>query len=309
MNTIEELKQHSDILSIASMYCELQKQNGSYKARVNPLRDENTSSLFFYPDTQKFHDFGSGESGDVLDFIQAMERCTLSEAKEKLSSFTGIMPLHVKSEPVNKSITPKALQEEFNTFEVLTMTNPKHKEELLNICPLWLYKEADKTDLYLFQSITRYDAKNNTLVSGWYDNNDLSFDMVTYKRRRYLGGKWVNRADTHPNQTAFQRIFKEKEKVYIIEGMRDALTAILLGLNFVALPTTAYRNFDAFKGILRGKDEVVYIVEDQQGFKCMSELDKVARGEMICLSDADEKMDLSDFTMTKNSIKEVINEL
>jgi len=134
--------------------------------------------------------------------------------------------------------------------------------------------------------------------------------LVTFKRRRYLCGKWVNRADTHPNQTAFHRIFKENEKVYIIEGMRDALTAVLLGLNFIAIPTTVYRNFDAFKSILRGGHEVVYIVEDKQGFKCMSELDKVARGEMICLTDSkDTKMDLSDFTMTKNSINEVLNEL
>ena len=313
MSSIETLKQNADILEVASRYCELKRVGSHFKAKENPLREDNTSSLFFYPDTGKFYDFGSGTGGDVLDFIQQIEHCTIFEAIDKLnSSFIGIpsMLLHVKAETPKISVSHEALESEFNTFEMLSLENPLHKKELLQAFPQWLFKEADKEDLDFFYSITRYDTKNNTLVAKWCKNSPLELQIITYKRRRFNGGKWINRKDTHPNQTAFCRIFDENKKIYVIEGMRDALTAILLGLNFIAIPTTAYSNIEDFRGIVTDKDEVVYIVEDKQGFECMTKINEAIEGQMICLTASKEiKMDLSDFTMSKNSINEVLNGL
>ena len=310
--SIENIKQSIELLDVASYYCELQKQNGNYKAKVNPLREEKTSSLIFYADSQKWHDFGSGESGDCFDFIQKMERCTLHEAKEKALSLIGKEPLHV-STPKPKCevviIDSQALQAEFNRFEKVTLRNNLHKEEVLKVVPHWLIKEADKEDLALFQSIIRYDAYHHTLVAGWYKNSDTAFDMVTYKHRRKGEGKWINRIGTHPNSVAFHRIM-DNGKVYVIEGAHDALTAILLGISFIALPTTSYSNVEQFKSLLRDGDEVVYIVEDKQGFECMKKLHSHTGGKLIALSkDKDKKMDLSDFTLTQQSIKEVLNGL
>lgn len=312
LSSIEALKQHNDILSVASRYCELKKiSSNQYKAKINPLRDEKTSSLFFYTDTNRFHDFGSGAGGDVLDFIQLSDKCTFPEAKEILSSSlsTYIEPVRVKVSPKVK-ISQVQLEKEFSAFEPMTFKNAEHTLELLTICPKWLYDTSSQEDLELFKSLTRYDRKNKTLVMSWCKNNDMSndmsFDMVSYKRRRYLHGKWVNRKDTSPNQVAFHRIYEDNVRVYIIEGAHDALTAVLLGLNFIAIPSTGYKNIDELKSILSADNEVIYVVEDQIGYECMKKLQSEVSGRMISLNNSkDEKMDLSDFIINNNSKKEV----
>lgn len=306
---VTQAKEYADILEVASRYCELQRQNGNYKAKVNPLREEKTSSLLFYPSTQKWHDFGSGESGDVFDFIQKMEGCTRLEAVNKInSSFIGKAPLHVNTSTPEVVIDSQTLKAEFNHFEKIDFENPTHKEELLKVVPLWLLKEANEADLAFFQSITRYDVKYNTLVVAWYENTGEEFIFIGYKWRRKAQGKWVNRAGTHPNSVAFSRTI-DIHKVYVIEGAHDALTAVLLGISFIALPTTAYNNQGRFKSLLRDGVEVVYIVEDAQGYECMDRLNAADKGKMVALSPDDKKMDLSDFVFTQNSIEEVLNGL
>lgn len=308
--TLETIKQGIELLDVASHYCELQKQNGNYKAKVNPLREERTSSLVFYADSQKYHDFGSGESGDVFDFIQKMERCTLGEAKEKALSLIGKVPLHVstptKPKPDVVVIDSQALKAEFNRFERIDFNNPIHMKELLQVVPAWLLQTANPADVAFFKSITRYDAHLKTLVVAWYENTGTAFIMRSYKWRRKGSGKWVNRVGTHPNSVAFSRII-DIHKIFVIEGAHDALTAVLLGISFVAIPSTSYSNFEQFKHVVHPRAEITYIVEDAQGFDCMDRLNAVVEGRMLCLTDEDTKMDLSDFVFTKNSIEEVLD--
>lgn len=52
-------------------------------ALKNPLREEKTSS--FYCKGNFYHDFGSGETGDVIDLIMKMEKISFKEAINKLN--------------------------------------------------------------------------------------------------------------------------------------------------------------------------------------------------------------------------------
>ena len=51
---------------------------------VCPFHDEAEGSFTVYADTERFHCFGCGATGDVLDFIQRTEGLTLPEAIRKL---------------------------------------------------------------------------------------------------------------------------------------------------------------------------------------------------------------------------------
>ena len=317
--TLQDLKNKIDIIDIAQGYCELKRvNNNDYVAVNNPLRDEKTSSIHFYVDTQKFYDFGSSEGGDVFDFVSKVENISLSDAIAKFSDGTHFTaqprPIREKPQPIQEVvISSEQLQREFNNFDMLDITNSKHKEELFNVIPCWLYETANKEDLELFMALTRHDSKNNTLVAGWYKNSLLDFEIVTYKRRRLNGAKWMNRKGTHPNQTSFSRVHDEAKPIYIVEGMRDALTAVLLGLNFIAIPTTSFKNFDAINQAIHPTDEVIFICEDMQGYKAMKLIDpsiNTKNTRLICLtSSKDTKIDLSDLTMQCSSISEVRNGL
>lgn len=305
------IKAYFDIIAVAQKYCDLIQTGTNYKAQENPIRAEKTSSLFFYPDTQTYFDFGSNEGGDVFDFISKVEGITTTEAKEKLSSLIGntepTKALHVKSEPIKESISSEALEAEFNSFEVMQWSHDTHQKELLCVAPEWLYKEADKKDLDLFKSIVRYDKVNQTLVCKWLNNEG---DTVSYKRRRFNGGKWVNRKDTHPNSTAFVRVFDDEMPTYIVEGARDALVGILSGLNIVAIPTTSYSNIEEFKAITEYCKEIVFVCEDAQGYTAMKRLKEViSKGSLMCFGGLHVKCDLADKMMKCNSVDEVLSGL
>ncbi len=78
--TIETIKSQIDIIDIISSYTDLKKSGTKYQAVINPLRDEKTSSFFVYEDTQKYFDFGTGEGGDVVDFIESVENLNTKDA-------------------------------------------------------------------------------------------------------------------------------------------------------------------------------------------------------------------------------------
>ena len=54
-----------------------------------PFHDETAGSFTVYGDTARFHCFGCGASGDVLDFVQRLEGLTLPQAIRRLDGGTG----------------------------------------------------------------------------------------------------------------------------------------------------------------------------------------------------------------------------
>ena len=62
---------------------------GRVRQGVCPFHDEVEGSFTVYADTERFHCFGCGASGDVLDFIQRTDGLSLPEAIRKLD---GVAP-------------------------------------------------------------------------------------------------------------------------------------------------------------------------------------------------------------------------
>lgn len=63
--------------------------NGNRFFQENPFRKENSpsNSLFWYKDSNRFHDFYDGRTGDVIDIFMAINKCTLKEALKELSVY------------------------------------------------------------------------------------------------------------------------------------------------------------------------------------------------------------------------------
>jgi len=223
----------------------------------------------------------------------------------KRSGYSGDVP----------PLSLEQLQKEFDTFEKIDRTNHHHEEALLELFPKYLLDTCNKIDWELFMSMSRYDKGRNLFVVGCFDNQPLELKLISYKWRKLDGIKWKTRAGTHPNGTPFIRIFSDGGTVYVIEGHRDMLSAILLGLDFVMVPYSGFRLKDptAMQKEVASRD-VVFIVEDEKAYKCMvhtaEALKETARSiRLISLSENKEKVDLSSLTFLKNSIREVADEL
>ncbi|WP_028323123.1 CHC2 zinc finger domain-containing protein [Desulfatirhabdium butyrativorans] len=62
-----------------------------------PFHGERTPSFFVYENSNRYHCFGCGESGDAIDFVRRLEGCTFKDAVERL---TGQSPGRYKRDPV-----------------------------------------------------------------------------------------------------------------------------------------------------------------------------------------------------------------
>ena len=68
------------------------QQQGYSPARVqgihfwycSPLRNESTPSFKVNTERNQWYDFGTGEHGDIIDLVRALQHCTMNEAIELL---------------------------------------------------------------------------------------------------------------------------------------------------------------------------------------------------------------------------------
>ena len=70
MSKIEFIKTKISLVEIAEQYTILAGRGNRLRCKPNPLRDGG--DLDIYEDTQKYYDQGTGQSGDVIDFIMSV---------------------------------------------------------------------------------------------------------------------------------------------------------------------------------------------------------------------------------------------
>lgn len=147
--------------------------------------------------------------------------------------------------------------------ELQTFKNPDFAKEALAIAPMWLYQQASQEAIKDFRDITTYDYKNKTIVIKIHDYDGK---LISYKRRRLNDIKWASAKDTHPNRQCLINNSAISDKdgnflrhIYVVEGHHDYLTATVLGIDVLMIPTVNYRLFTDYEmSILKNRD-VIFI--------------------------------------------------
>ncbi len=86
---IEDLKNRVDIVEVIRKYATVKKTGKNFTCK-SPFRNERTPSFSISPEKQAWYDFGVGEGGDVISFIEKIENCSFIEAIEYLSDMVGL---------------------------------------------------------------------------------------------------------------------------------------------------------------------------------------------------------------------------
>jgi DNA primase len=86
---IEEVANRSDIVAVVSQYVKLKKTGKNHKG-LCPFHNEKTPSFIVSEDRQRYHCFGCGASGDVIEFVMNMEKLDFVDALEYLAEQNGI---------------------------------------------------------------------------------------------------------------------------------------------------------------------------------------------------------------------------
>ncbi len=83
--SIENLKNHLDVVDVVSQFLELKKSGANFKACC-PFHGETTPSFVVSPSKQIYHCFGCGAGGDSIKFVMEYEKLSYPETIEKLAS-------------------------------------------------------------------------------------------------------------------------------------------------------------------------------------------------------------------------------
>ncbi|MED4016504.1 MULTISPECIES: DNA primase [Sutcliffiella] len=88
-NTIEQIRQSTDIVEVISEYVSLKKQGRNFFG-LCPFHGESTPSFSVSPDKQIFHCFGCGAGGNAFNFIMDIEGISFVEAAQKLAKVSNV---------------------------------------------------------------------------------------------------------------------------------------------------------------------------------------------------------------------------
>ena len=111
-NTIEQIRNASDIISVARQYLPDLKQAGRNWRACCPFHNEKTPSFMISPEKGIFKCFGCGAAGDVFGFVSKMDNLSWIEAVKKLAGQAGIEIKETNFDPVKVS-------EKTKLFEIL----------------------------------------------------------------------------------------------------------------------------------------------------------------------------------------------
>ena len=126
MDDIEYIKNSADLLSIVETITGVsgKRENRCYKF-LSPFRDEKTPSFAVYPDSNTWFDFGTGEGGDVINFLMRYYDIDFKEALNELQADTQ-RPVHTcKKERKEEKQFKKDYSKVRKLYEVLKATDNK----------------------------------------------------------------------------------------------------------------------------------------------------------------------------------------
>ena len=108
---IEEIKRNIDLVAlIKSRGIPLKKNGKGYKG-LCPFHEDKTPSLSVNPDTNLWRCFGCDAGGDVISFIEYMDKVDFREAVARLSEARGQLPVKKNLEPCTLNLKPMTVKE------------------------------------------------------------------------------------------------------------------------------------------------------------------------------------------------------
>ena len=86
---LDELRARVSLEDVVGKRVKLVRRGREYVG-LSPFQKEKTPSFTVVPDKGFYHDFSSGEHGDVIDFVMKVEGLTFPEAVERLAAEAGL---------------------------------------------------------------------------------------------------------------------------------------------------------------------------------------------------------------------------
>lgn len=88
-HVVEEVRARADIVGIIGDFVQLKKAGKEFRG-LSPFKKEKTPSFYVIPAKAFFHDFSSGESGDVFSFLMKNQGMSFTDAVKYVGARSGV---------------------------------------------------------------------------------------------------------------------------------------------------------------------------------------------------------------------------
>lgn len=305
----EVVKQVKEKISLSSLFEEkghvLQSAGTGKLKTCCPFHNEKTPSMIIYEDTNSYHCFGCGASGDILTFYQKINVLGFKESLVELSGRIGITVDNIESDEIKDDINVSNALRDFSLiikdeFKKLDDTHPAKvniKARGLSTNEDW-YGWIPKNSNPVLQQLKDKGHTIDTLrKAGLLNKNDglFFFNRLMFTINNYMGkplafsgrqieddgyGKYIN----SPSSEVFNKskslfnIEKAKtkiskdNKVYVSEGYFDVISMYNHGYeNTVATCGTAFtKDHASILTSLLDNGQIIFVMDgDKAGMKSM----------------------------------------
>lgn len=239
---VEKLKTEINIVDLIASYIELQKSGRNYKA-LCPFHQEKTPSFYIYENTQSYHCFGCGASGDIFSFIQAYENVDFMDSVKLLAKKYSI-PMPQLDQTVDSAF--KTYINDMKTIEEIFVENLKEGT------PGWRY----------LKNIRKLEPERlKQLGIGWSDYTDTKRLLNLFSADRLMELGVFN--DRKKNTFAGRLVFSLRDQYGNVLGFSGRTIVNEEQPKYINSPQTEYFN----------KSKILYLFDQTK--KSIKEVDFV----------------------------------
>ena len=170
----------------------------------SPLRSELTPSFKVNVERNQWYDFGTGDHGDIIDLVCALQHCSTAEAMRRLAALKGVRLAPSFS---FGGITP--LRSQAPSMELISVQAVKHPKLLLYLSERGL----QPSDVSPFLSEVYYRISEKCFFALGFPNDAGGWEL----RNPYFKGCFAPKAITTIKGT-------DSHKLQLFEGFMDFLS-------------------------------------------------------------------------------------
>ena len=170
----------------------------------SPLRAELTPSFKVNAERNQWYDFGTGDHGDIIDLVCALQHCTTAEAMRRLAALKG-----VRLAPSFSFGGTTPVRSQTPSMELIGVQAVKHPKLLLYLSERGL----QPSDVSLFLSEVYYRVSEKCFFALGFPNDAGGWEL----RNPYFKGCFAPKAITTIKGT-------DSHKLQLFEGFMDFLS-------------------------------------------------------------------------------------
>jgi len=285
--SIENLKNHLDVVDVISQFLELKKSGANFKACC-PFHGETTPSFVVSPSKQIYHCFGCGAGGDSIKFVMEYEKLSYPETIEKLASMYNFSLDY--DDNVEKKQDIKILEEVNKYYQKLFVNNKIAKEYIkergisdfsiekfeIGYAPISLdtinFLKSNHFNLTEAIELGIIDTGTNGLYSRFIERitfpiYSINGKLVGFGGRTITGhnAKYVNSPQTklfnksrllYGYHLAKEKIYKNKQ-IIVCEGYLDVIMLHQAGFNTAVATLGTALTLEHLPLLRRGEPKVI----------------------------------------------------